>query len=62
MGTLLVVCTFMKPLMGSLQVGFVVTWVWVWVLNLLLDPLGEHFVVAVPKSLTGSLEDGSVVT
>ena len=41
--------------------GFV-TWVLVWVLKFLLDPLDECFVVAIPKSLMGSLEDGSVVT
>ena len=62
MGTPPVVYTFLKSLMGSLEDGSVVTWVWVWVLKFLMDSLGECFVAAFPKSLMGSLEDGSVVT
>ena len=60
MGTSPVCLHVLKSLMGSLEDGSVVTWVWV--PKFPMDSLGEGSVAAFPKSLMDSMEDGSVVT
>ena len=57
---LLFVCTFLKSLMGSLDDGSVVTWVWV--LKFLMGSLGEGSIAAFPNSLVDSTDVGSVLT